>query len=154
MLRDLVPQAELMGAVSLYSSGFNFVRIVGPSIGGVLILWIGVGGCLVFYAVSLLISGVELLGIRLADRAPAKTGENVLQEFLTGVRYVSSAPMILASTIGAYVISIFVGTYTRFMPVFAKDVLNVGPDGLGLLMAAPGVGAVLSLIVLGALEER
>jgi hypothetical protein len=53
-----------------------------------------------------------------------------------------------------YVISIFVGTYTRFMAVFAKDVLNVGPDGLGLLMAAPGVGAVLSLIVLGALEER
>jgi len=53
--------------------------------------------------------------------------------------------MILASTIG---------TYTRFMPVFAKDVLNVGPDGLGLLMTAPGVGAVLSLIVLGALEER
>ena len=40
------------------------------------------------------------------------------------------------------------------MAVFAKDVLNVGPDGLGLLMAAPGVGAVLSLIVLGALEER
>ena len=62
--------------------------------------------------------------------------------------------MILASTVAAYVISVFVGTYTRFMAVFAKDVLNVGPDGLGLLMAAPGVGAVLSLIVLGALEER
>lgn len=96
MLRDLVPQAELMSAVSLYSIGFNFARIVGPSI----------------------------------------------------------APMILASTIGAHVISIFVGTYTRFMPVFAKAVLNVGPDGLGLLMSAPGVGVVLSLIVLGALEER
>lgn len=89
MLRDLVPQAELMSAVSLYSIGFNFARIVGPSIGGVLILWIGVGGCLVFYAVSLLISGVELLGIRLATRAPGNAGENVLQEFLTGVRYMS-----------------------------------------------------------------
>ena len=62
--------------------------------------------------------------------------------------------MILASTIGAYVLSIFVGTYTRFLPVFAKDVLDLGPDGLGLLMAAPGVGAVLSLLVLGILEQR
>jgi len=41
ILRDLVPETELMSAVSLYSIGFNFARIVGPSIGGVLILWIG-----------------------------------------------------------------------------------------------------------------
>ncbi|HSK30378.1 MAG TPA: MFS transporter [Candidatus Limnocylindria bacterium] len=58
------------------------------------------------------------------------------------------------ASIIAYVISIFVGTYTRFLPVFAKDVLAVGPDGLGLLMAAPGVGAVFFLVLLGALEER
>jgi len=154
MLRDLVPESQLMSAVSLYSIGFNFARIVGPSIGGVLILWIGVGGCLVVYAVSLLISAVELLGIRLATRPSRSSGKNVLQEFFAGLRYVAATPMILASTVAAYVISIFVGTYTRFMAVFAKDVLNVGPDGLGLLMAAPGVGAVLSLIVLGALEER
>jgi len=154
MLRDLVPESELMSAVSLYSIGFNFARIVGPSIGGVLILWIGVGGCLVVYAVSLLISAVELLGIRLATRPSPSSGKNVLQEFFAGLRYVAATPMILASTVAAYVISIFVGTYTRFMAVFAKDVLNVGPDGLGLLMAAAGVGAVLSLIVLGALEER
>jgi predicted MFS family arabinose efflux permease len=153
MLRDLVPESELMSAVSLYSIGFNFARI-GPSIGSVLILWIGVGGCLVVYAVSLLISAVELLGIRLATRPSPSSGKNVLQEFFAGLRYVAATPMILASTVAAYVISIFVGTYTRFMAVFAKDVLNVGPDGLGLLMAAPGVGAVLSLIVLGALEER
>ena len=58
MLRDLVAELELMSAVSLYSIGFNFARIVGPSIGGVLILWIGVGGCLVFYGATLLISAV------------------------------------------------------------------------------------------------
>ncbi|HYT53408.1 MAG TPA: MFS transporter [Verrucomicrobiae bacterium] len=95
-----------------------------------------------------------MLGIRLATRPSLSTGENVLQEFFAGLRYVVATSMILASTVAAYVISVFVGTYTRFMAVFAKDVLNVGPDGLGLLMAAPGVGAVLSLIVLGALEER
>jgi predicted MFS family arabinose efflux permease len=154
MLRDLVPEEELMSAVSLYSIGFNFARIVGPSIGGVLILWIGVGGCLVFYGVCLLISAVEFLGIRLRSSAPGGVEGNFLQEFTEGLRYIRATPTILASILGAYVISIFVGTYTRFLAVFAKDVLHVGPEGMGLLMAAPGVGAVLSLVVLGALEER
>jgi len=154
ILRDLVPDEELMSAVSLYSIGFNFARIVGPSIGGVLILLIGVGGCLVFYGVCLLISAVEFLGIRLRSSAPADVEGHFLQEFTEGLRYIRATPTILASILGAYVISIFVGTYTRFLAVFAKDVLNVGPEGMGLLMAAPGVGAVLSLIVLGALEEK
>jgi transmembrane secretion effector len=122
ILRDLVPEDELMSAVSLYSMGFNFARIVGHSIGGVLILWIGVGGCLVFYAVCLLFSALELLGIRMAAGAAASSGGNLFNEFKEGVRYVGATPMILASTIAAYVISIFVGTYTRFLAVFAKDV--------------------------------
>jgi len=154
LLRELVPAEELMSAVSLYSIGFNFARIIGPSIGGVLILWIGVGGCLVFYGVCLVISAVELLGIRLRPSLPSGVAGNFWQEFTEGLSYIRATPTILASIIGAYVISIFVGTYTRFLAVFAKDVLNVGPDGMGLLMAAPGVGAVLSLIVLGSLEER
>jgi MFS transporter, DHA1 family, staphyloferrin A biosynthesis exporter len=154
ILRDLVPEAELMSAVSLYSIGFNFARIVGPSIGGVLILWIGVGGCLIFYGVCLLISAFELLAVRIAAGAPRRQGGNLFGEFKEGLTYIKATPAILASILAAYVISIFVGTYTRFLPVFAKDVLEVGPDGLGLLMAAPGVGAVCSLVVLGALEER
>jgi predicted MFS family arabinose efflux permease len=101
-----------------------------------------------------LISAVEFLGIRLRSSAPAGVEGNFLQEFTDGLRYIRATPMIFASIIAAYVISIFVGTYTRFLAVFAKDVLNVGPEGMGLLMAAPGVGAVFSLIVLGALEEK
>jgi MFS transporter, DHA1 family, staphyloferrin A biosynthesis exporter len=154
ILRDLVPEGELMSAVSLYSIGFNTARIVGPSIGGVLILWIGVGGCMIFYGVCLLFSAVELLGIRIAAGAPRRGGGNIITEFKAGLTYIKATPAILASILAAYVISIFVGTYTRFLAVFAKDVLEVGPEGLGLLMAAPGVGAVFSLIVLGALEER
>lgn len=154
ILRELVPDAELMSAVSPYSIGFNFARIVGPSIGGVLILWIGVGGCLVFDGVCLVISAIELLGVHVPSSAPANVAGNLFNEFKEGLDYIRGTPMILASIIAAYVISIFVGTYTRFLAVFAKDVLQVGPEGLGLLVAAPGVGAVASLIVLGALEER
>jgi predicted MFS family arabinose efflux permease len=154
LLRDLVPEPELMSAVSLYSIGFNFARIVGPSIGGVLILLIGVGGCLLFYCVSLVISAVELLGVRLASGTPTPSEGSLISEFKEGITYIGTSPVILASILAAYIISIFVGTYTRFLPVFAKDVLAAGPDGLGLLMAAPGVGAVVSLIILSSLQER
>lgn len=154
ILRELVPESELMSAVSLYSIGFNFARIVGPSIGGVLILWIGVGGCMLFYGVALLLSAFELLCVRLRASAPPVGDGNLLNEFKEGLHYIAATPMILASILAAYVISVFVGTYTRFLAVFAKDILAVGPDGLGLLMASPGVGAVLSLIVLGSLQER
>jgi predicted MFS family arabinose efflux permease len=154
LLRDLVPQDELMSAVALYSLGFNFARIVGPSIGGVLILWIDVGGCLIFYGVALLISAFELMPIRLANLTKPGTATNMLQEIKEGLNYIRNAPLVLASTLAAYALSIFVGTYQRFLPVFAKDVLNVGPQGLGALMAASGVGAVLSLFLLDAVSRR
>jgi len=136
--------------VALYSLGFNFARIVGPSIGSVLMLWIGVGGCLIFYGFALLLSGLELLPIRLAAHQPPNAGTNVIQEVKEGLSFIRGAPLVMASTLAAYAISTFVGTYQRFLPVFAKDVLKVGPEGLGLLMAASGVGAVFSLLFLDA----
>lgn len=154
LLRDLVPESELLNTVALYSLGFNFARIVGPSIGGVLILWIGVGGCLVFYGVALLISGLELLPIQLKHLPQAAGSTNLMEEIKEGLNYIWGAPLVLSSTLAAYVLSIFVGTYQRFLPVFAKDVLQVGPQGLGVLMAASGIGAVFSLVFLDTVGRR
>jgi predicted MFS family arabinose efflux permease len=154
LLHDLVAEDDLMSAVALYSLGFNFARIVGPSIGGVLILWIGVGGSLLFYGVALLVSGFELLPIRLADKAEARSRSNWLQEIKEGLSFIGGAPLVLSSTLAAYALSTFVGTYQRFLPIFAKDILNVGPEGLGALMAASGIGAVLSLLFLDMAGRR
>ena len=60
ILAELVPREDLMNAVSLYTIGFNFARIVGPSLGGILILWIGVRGCYGIFLVSLILSGVRI----------------------------------------------------------------------------------------------
>lgn len=144
LLRDLVLGDELMNAVALYTIGFNFARVIGPSIGGVLILWVGVGGCFLVYGVSLILSGLGMLFIRLPWRGSAKGKQNLLREVQEGFRYIWHAPVILGSIGAAYILSVFVGTYQRFLPVFAKEVLNVGPEGLGVLMAAPGLGAVVS----------
>lgn len=155
LLRDLVPADELMNAVSLYTMGFNFARVVGPSLGGVFILWIGVTGCFVIYGVALIFSGLGLLLIRLPWTESVNKGEqNLLREAQEGFRYVWHSAAILSSIGAAYILSIFVGTYQRFLPVFAKEVLSVGPEGLGVLMAAPGLGAVVSLFFLATAGEK
>jgi MFS family permease len=154
ILAELVPQKDLMNAVSLYTMGGNFARIVGPSIGGLLVLWMGVAGCYWIYAITLILSGFELGLMRLTDAREPKSDEDFLREFKEGFEYVWNSPLILISVVAAYTFSICVVTYPRFLPVFAKEVLNVGPDGLGLLIAAPGVGGIASLTFLAIVGER
>jgi predicted MFS family arabinose efflux permease len=154
ILAELVPREHLMNAVSLYTIGFNFARIVGPSLGGVLILWIGVRGCYGVFLVSLILSGVGLMLIRLKDRRAANPEQDFVREFKQGFQYVWASPLIMSSIVAAYTFSIFIVTYQRFLPVFAKEIFAVGPEGLGLLMAAPGVGAIASLTFLASVGER
>ena len=63
-------------------------------------------------------------------------------------------PVILSSVIAAYTFAVFIVTYQSFLPVFAKEVLQVGPEGLGILMAAPGLGGIASLSFLASVGER
>jgi MFS family permease len=154
ILAELVPREHLMNAVSLYTIGFNFARIVGPSLGGVLILWIGVRGCYVVFLISLIFSGVGLMLIRLKDQRTANPEQDFVREFKQGFQYVWASPLIMSSIAAAYTFSIFIVTYQRFLPVFAKEIFAVGPEGLGLLMAAPGVGAIASLTFLASVGER
>ncbi len=92
--------------------------------------------------------------MRLPTAAAPAVGSNWLQEIREGISYIQNAPLVLSSTLAAYALSMFVGTYQRFLPVFAKDIMHVGPDGLGVLMAASGGGAVISLVFLEAASRR
>ncbi|HLN86620.1 MAG TPA: MFS transporter, partial [Candidatus Limnocylindrales bacterium] len=154
ILAELVPREDVMNAVSLYTVGFNIARIAGPSLGGVLILWIGVGGCYASYLVTLLLSGTGMFFIRTHKEPSIKREENFLREFKEGFHYVWHAPVILSSVIAAYTFAVFVVTYQSFLPVFAKEILQVGPRGLGILMAAPGLGGIASLSLLASVGER
>ena len=92
--------------------------------------------------------------IRLQDQRAANPEQDFVREFKQGFQYVWASPLILSSIVAAYTFSIFIVTYQRFMPVFAKEIFEVGPDGLGLLMAAPGIGAIASLTFLASVGER
>jgi len=154
LIRELVPKGEITNAVALFSVAFNLARVMGPSVGGVLILWIGVGGCFVIHVVSLVISALGLLLIHLPKRELGSGGKHFVRELKEGVQYIWQEPVISTSIGAAYILSVFVTTYQRFLPIFAKEILNVGPGGFGVLMAAPGIGALLSLTFLANLSEE
>jgi predicted MFS family arabinose efflux permease len=143
-----------MNAVSLYTVGFNIARIAGPSLGGVMILWIGIGGCYAVFGATLILAGLGMLFVRTNKEPSIKREENFLREFKEGFHYVWHAPVILSSIAAAYTFAVFIVTYQAFLPVFAKEVLQVGPRGLGLLMAAPGLGGIASLSFLASVGER
>lgn len=154
ILAELVPREDVMNAVSLYTVGFNIARIAGPSLGGVLILWIGVGGCYATYLIALLLSATGMLFIHNRKEESVPREQNFVDEFKEGFHYVWHTPLILSSVIAAYTFAILIVTYQSFLPVFAKQVLNVGPRGLGILMAAPGLGGIASLSFLASVGER
>ncbi|HEX2229356.1 MAG TPA: MFS transporter [Candidatus Binatia bacterium] len=154
ILGELVPREQLMNAVSLYTIGFNIARILGPSLGGILVIWIGIGGCYAVFGVSQILAGLGMWLIRSNTQTVISSKQDFVREFKEGFQYVLNSPVTLSSIVAAYTFAVFVVTYQSFLPVFAKEVLTVGPEGLGLLMAAPGVGGIACLTFLAAAGER
>jgi predicted MFS family arabinose efflux permease len=150
----VVPKAEVANAIALNSGGFNLMKIIGPAAGGAMIAVFGAAGN--FLMQGLAFAGV-LVMIYLMHVPPTPVEarrSSALSNLKEGFSYVWSTPAVLALMILAYVPRVFAVPYQTLMPVFQKDVLGVGPEGLGLLMAAPGVGAVLSVLVLASLTNR
>jgi MFS family permease len=147
LLPNLVPREEFTRAVALNSSVFQIATVVGPAVGGLLYL---AGPRIVYSSVLALalISIVLMLRVQsggrlsTAEREPAS-----LQTLLSGLRFVRSKPIVLGA-ISLDLFAVLFGGATALLPIFASDILHVGPSGLGLLRTAPGVGASLCAVVL------
>lgn len=144
-LTDLVPKRDIPSAIGLNSSIVNSSRIIGPSVAGVLVSTAGEGICFLLNAGSFLIVLGALAMIRIEqtrhDRAADAWG--LLRE---GLRYAWRTPHVRALLTLASLISIASMPYATLLPVFARDILQIGPDGLGLLMAATGLGALTAAL--------
>jgi MFS family permease len=146
---NLVPGAVFPSAVGLNSTLFQSAVIIGPAIGGVLYALgettLQVAGALLVYAVAatlLLVVVVLLLGIR-PVRAPPSPEPPSLTAMLDGLRFVWGRKPVLGA-ISLDLFAVLFGGATALLPIFAADILRVGPEGLGALRAAPGVGAALT----------
>ncbi len=149
MTINLVPAEVFPTAVGLNSTLFQSAVIVGPAIGGLLYAFgetaFAVPGALLVYSIAAALLAVVVLmlaGIR-PVRAPATTEPPTLQAMLEGLRFVWKRKPVLGA-ISLDLFAVLFGGATALLPIFAADILHVGPAGLGALRAAPGVGAVLA----------
>jgi MFS family permease len=140
---------DLANAIALNSSMVNAARLLGPSIGGVIIAAVGEGWCFMIDAISYLAVIASLLAMKLTPRMslPAN-GANVLEQLREGWRYAFGFAPIRDLLLLLALVSLVGMPYTVLMPVFANEVLRGGPNTLGLLMAASGVGALVGALFL------
>lgn len=143
----LVPR-EHYGSSSTWSSTFwQAGAIVGPVAAGLLYGWLGLSDSLIVVIALFIINSLMLLGIRRRPVAESpEAQEGLWQSLREGIAYVRKTKIILYA-ISLDMFSVLFGGVLAILPVFAEDVLRIGPEGLGGLRAAPALGAMITVIV-------
>ncbi len=146
---EMVEEREnLASAIALNSSMVNASRLIGPSLAGAVIAAVGAGYCFLIDGFSYLAVIASLLAMRITHRREPPVHHNVWRELADGWRYVSGFVPIRSILLLLSAMSLAGMPYTVLMPIFAVDVLHGGPHTFGFLMAASGVGALISAAVL------
>jgi len=148
-MAEMVGKADLANAVALNSASFNAARIVGPAIGGLLIARVGVAPAFVLNALGLIVVAIALMTLNARGTAPARRGTTMLQEIGEGLAYAARTPMIRLILGLLLTVSLTVFNFTVYVPLLARQVLGLGAEGFGFLMAALGVGAVTGALTVG-----
>jgi MFS family permease len=140
---NIVPRESFANAVAWNSSAMQASFTIGPAVGGLLY---GISS-LVPYAVAFLLFGVAVAMTLLIPKPVQKTTSEPrsIETMLAGVRYIWSNPVVLGA-ISLDMFAVLLGGATALLPVFARDVLDVGPWGLGFLRSAAGVGALVMVV--------
>jgi MFS family permease len=146
-LVEMVGKEDLMNAIALNSSMFNGARIVGPAIAGLLVANIGEGWCFFANAVSYIAVIIGLFMMQVPDRPKRPIG-SPLAHLIEGFRFVRNTALVRALLVLLALVSLVAMPYTVLMPIFADKILHGGARGLGILMAATGVGALLGALTL------
>jgi MFS family permease len=151
-LVEMVTRREdLANAIALNSSMVNAARLLGPSIGGVVIAAVGEGWCFMADAISYLAVIASLLVMTITPRTVSLTKDaKIFEQLREGWVYATRFAPIRDVLILLALVSLVGMPYTVLMPVFANDILHGGPSTLGWLMAASGVGALAGALLLAA----
>jgi MFS family permease len=147
-LIDMVGREDLMNAIALNSSMFNGARVIGPAIAGLLVAWIGEGWCFFANAVSYVAVIAGLLMMKLEPPRQIVINASPFEHIAEGFRFVRRTKPILAIMVLIGLVSLVAVPYSVLMPIFADRILHGGARGLGILMGATGVGALLAALTL------
>ena len=143
LIPNLVPREHYPNAISLNSTMMQTASVLGPALAGIVLAALGVGWAYAFNAVSFL---AVIAGLLLMREVPVRAAHErttvSLKAALEGLRYVFAAPLIRSTMLLDFFATFFSSALT-LLPIFAQDILKVGPQGYGWLYAAPALGGVL-----------
>lgn len=144
LLPNIVPSSLLQVAIATSTSMMQTAFIIGPSLGGLLYGFDPVVPFAVS-AVLYVIASINVISIRVERQQPTSREPMTLSSVFAGVSFIRSRPIMLG-TISLDLFAVLLGGATALLPIFAHDILHAGPWGLGLLRAAPAIGALVMSI--------
>lgn len=146
LIPQLVPQVHFVNANAWLSTVYEVSSMAGPALGGMLIA--ALGGATGVHALGFLLHLINASALATLPAAPPQTTSKVksTDDLLAGLRFVLNQPLFL-SAITLDLFAVLLGGAVALLPVFARDVLDVGPMGLGWLRAAPALGAFSTALV-------
>ena len=154
LIPGLVPRSVLPSAIALNTILFQAASSAGPALSGHVMAHFGLGWVYVVNALSFLAVLGALLAMRgVQPLAPGDRPRVSLQAALEGLRYVFREPLIRSSMLLDFLATFF-SSATALLPIFATDILHVGEEGYGYLVAAPAVGALVTSAVMAPLAPR
>jgi MFS family permease len=147
LMGQLVPRNLYANAATWNSANWQLAAVIGPAIGGIVY---GFAGIVSAYALVLALYSLSfflLLFIRVDKHVVTESDEGVFTRIRSGISFVFQTPELL----GAFALDMFAvlfGGAVAMLPVFASDILFIGPQGLGILRACPAIGAILMAVIL------
>jgi MFS family permease len=160
LVPSLVPREHLPNAIALNSIMFQLASVAGPSVGGLLIAAEGVASAYIVNALSFMFVIAALLMMRREPSSTSPADVNAgakadvsLRAALEGLRFVFRSPLIRSTMVLDFLVTFFASA-TALLPIYAQDILRVGPQGYGWLFAAPSIGALVTSAAMVPLTER
>jgi MFS family permease len=147
LLPQMVPKEDIPNAVAVGGTIWQFNRLLGPAVAGMLIYLIGIGATYYFCFCASLIAIGLWLGIRLESSSPARSSTGVVQHMAEGLNFIRKNEVFYTFIGMIFFNSLFGMSYSILMPVFARSVLDVGSKGFGFMQSAGGAGALIGVLL-------
>jgi MFS family permease len=153
LISDLVPPEMLMNAISLNSSAMNLSRVVGPAVAGFLIIYLDTAGVFYLIAFFYMCSALSTVLVRTKSENVRKVRTTMFKEIRDGFVYAARDKPLSGLIVMLFVPALFGFPCIALLPVWAREALQVQPDGLGLLVTVFGVGALAGSLVLASIRN-
>ena len=152
ILPQLLKAEQFVNANAWSASAFQFASVSGPALGGFIIAWTGsVTWAYLVAAIGQVIFIIGFTALPVIAPTPDSGTRRSFADMFAGFRFIRRTPVFLAA-ITLDMFAVLLGGAVALLPIFAKDILHVGADGLGLLRAAPGAGSLLMMLIITRLK--